>query len=451
MTLEKQIFENDAKNLAVISDALAAGKINADAAKYISAQYTDSMDKCRQIFYIMGRAFGAPKAAVQLYNAKTNRVLDDDIKISDINPMSAYLVNHRLDMDPMRNQFFEQAENNRVDLLVSSIVGVIVAAQKSLKRALEKVIGKYYDSFVDEVANTAEQVLVETGRDASGRAIAKKIRDEFSKKFITDASETVLGIIGGGHEGIAVELVRRLDKITKPHLRLNDIWRTKCLFDMVPQARMFMEKIVEIMPTRIISIRDNFCAYDHPRNYRDAKIILNLGDDKTIVPLEIILQIRTFFDVDVATHTEYEKIRGRGGDEGSIDSIELNKIGVRKYNTMVCHCVAQLFDRIGWNVLYKTDSLFEGFPRLPMQYYDARVIDAVMRKVDVATENEVFYIPDAPVKLDKAQTLEIIRWMTRFILVSTVPYRIEYAVPGDTMPTKLFNFVMKELQRHYKK
>ena len=81
---------------------------------------------------------------------------------------------------------------------------------------------------------------------------------EFSNKFITAASETVLRIIGRGHEDIAVDLVRELDKIAKPHLRLQDVWRVKCLFDLVPQARTFIERIREAMPERIISMRDKF-------------------------------------------------------------------------------------------------------------------------------------------------------------------------------------------------
>jgi hypothetical protein len=375
-----------------------------------------------------------------------------DIKIADINPLDSYIVNHRLDIDPMRNQFFATEGSHRVDLMVSSIVGVIIGAQKSMRRALEKVTGKYYDGFVDEVAQTTERVLVESGRDASGRAIAQKVRDEFSKRFITDASETVLGIIGGGHEKIAVELVRELDKITKPHLRLNDVWRVKCLFDMVPQARMFMERIFETMPERVISRRDNFCDYNHPRNYRAAKVILNIGDTDELVPLEIILQIRTFFDSEIGRHSEYEKVRTKGGGESSVALANLNEQGIRKYNTIISICVMELFDRIGWNILYNTESMFEGFPRLPTQFYKPKVVDAVMRKIDNAVENEVFTITDAPTKLDKVQILDVFRWMTRFILVSTVPYHDPaWQVAGDTMPTKLFNFVMKELHRQYKK
>ena len=217
--------ENDSKNLAFIDKALETGRINAEAAEYLNALYSDSMSWFREIFYVLGKCFGAPKAAVAKYDYATDTVLDDNIRIADINPLSPYIVNHRLDMDPMRNQFFTSSAGHKIDLSVSSIVTVIVGAQKSVKRALDKITGKYYDDYIRDVAHAAHEVLVSHGREASARAISDKIRETFRQRFITDASETVLGLIGRGHEKIAADLVRALDKIEKPHLRLQDVWR----------------------------------------------------------------------------------------------------------------------------------------------------------------------------------------------------------------------------------
>ncbi len=167
--------------------------------------------------------------------------------------------------------------------------------------------------------------------------------------------------------------------------------------------------------------------------------------------MEIIVNVRTLFENEIGRHEEYEKVRGKG-DETNAKLVDLNEQGIQKYNAMICHCVTELFDRIGWNLLYKTESMFEGFPRVGRVYYPQKIVDSIIAKVDKAVGNEVFYIPDAPAKLDTMQTLEIFRWMTRFILVSVMPYakgKIETVCEG--MPGKLFNFVMTELHRYYKK
>ena len=71
-------------------------------------------------------------------------------------------------------------------------------------------------------------------------------------------------------------------------MRLQDVWRVKCLFDLIPQARTFIERIQSMMPDRILSVRDCFYNMQNPRNYRDAKIIINIGtDNKNIIPMEI--------------------------------------------------------------------------------------------------------------------------------------------------------------------
>ena len=80
------------------------------------------------------------------------------------------------------------------------------------------------------------------------------------------------------------------------------------------------------------------------------------------------------------------------------------------------------------------------------------MVDTIMDKLDNATENEVFHVTSAPAKLTMAQETEIFRWLVRFILVTAIPYADDkWTVPTDTMSGKLFNFVMKEVQRYYKK
>ena len=292
-------LERDRKNLSIIDRALESGRINDEAGEYLKRLYSDSMHWFREVFYVLGKCFGAPKAAVVKYNYENNSAIDEQIRISDINPLSPYVVNHRLDADPMRNQFFTSAVGQRVDLAVSSIVTVIVGAQKNINRALDKITGKYYTDYVNDVADAAYRVLSAHERDASARAIAEKIREKFSAKYISAASETVLSLIGRGHEKIAVDLVRAIDKIAPPRKRLQDVWRVKCLFDLIPQARTFIERLYEIMPDRILSVRDNFYNMQNPRNYRDAKVILNISTNPdVVVPMEIICQVRTFFEFE---------------------------------------------------------------------------------------------------------------------------------------------------------
>lgn len=450
--------DNDRKNLAEIDKVLAEHRINDESAEYLRTLYSDSMDWFREVFHVLGKCFGAPKAPVVRYDYDSDCGVDEKIKISDINPLSPYLVQHRLDMDPMRNQFFSVTNGHKVDLSVSSIVTVIVAAQKRLSRSLEKITGKYYREFVDDVAITAQRVISSHERAASGRAIADKIRDEFSGKFITAASETVLRIIGRGHEEIAVDLVRELDKIKKPHLRLQDVWRVKCLFDLVPQARTFIERIREAMPERIISMRDKFYDMDNPRNYRDAKIILNIGRDSAhIVPMEIICQVRTFFEFERMTHTQYEHTRrhkNAASDDAERKLADYMEDGIKHYNLMICDCVEDLFDRVGWNILYERGlgmSLFEGFPRKCTLYYPQKMLDIIMEKLDNAIENEVFHLTTSPAKLTEVQESEIFHFMARFILVAAMPYgKRTWSAPTNTMAGKLFNFVMQEVQRYYK-
>ncbi len=451
--------ENDRKNQAAINRALESGRINDEAADYLRLLYSDSMTWLREVFYVLGKSFGAPKAAVMKYDYATDSAIDEPIRIADINPLSPYVVNHRLDADPMRNQFFTSSAGHKIDLSVSSIVTVIIGAQKKIDRALDKITGKYYQTYVNDVANAAYRVLMSHDRAASAQAIADKIRERFSEKYISAASETVLSIIGRGHEKIAVDLVREIDKVTPPRFRLRDVWRAKCLFDLVPQARLFIERLYEIMPDRILSVKDTFYNMQNPRNYRDAKVILNISNNPDfVIPMEIICQVRTFFEFENNSHDEYETARKKKSAKS--DNIEAKlanyyERGVQQYNRMICQCLEDLFERVGWNILYSRNnniSIFEGFPKECTLYYPPRVLDNIIEKLDDAIENEVFRVENAPVKLSRHQESSIFHFMARFILVSAIPYmQRDWELPPTSQAAKLFNFVMTEVQRYYRK
>lgn len=130
-----------------------------------------------------------------------------------------------------------------------------------------------------------------------------------------------------------------------------------------------------MMPDRILSVRDNFYDMKNPRNYRDAKLIIDIGKGGQIVPMEIICQVRTFFEFERQTHGHYE-ISRRSNSKKS-DSIERRladfmERGVREYNLMICQCLEDLFDRVGWNILYSQGngvSMFDGFPKPCRLYY----------------------------------------------------------------------------------
>ena len=449
-------LDHEEKCRGVIRDACSAGRIDDTAREYMETLYTNSMDLCREVFLYIGKCFGAPKAPVRAYDLANDCIINKPITISEINPLSPYLVNHRLDMDPMRNQFFKTTNGHNIDLAVSSIVTVIVGAQKDVNRAIDKITNKYYPNYIDEVTETTYNIIAKHGREASARAISDKIREMFSKTFISDASVAVLGIIGPNHQKLATELVRALDKIRRPHKRLKDVWRIKCLFDLVPQARTFIDSVLNTWPDKILEVRDKFFDITNPRGYRDAKLILNIGTNDTIIPMEIICQVRTFFDFEHKTHSAYEQTRKKRAPEPRDETKTelLHTAGVKKYNHMICKCVADLFDRIGWNILYSDgneDKLFDGFPRLSTIHYPQKITDLILEKVDSAVENEVFRVENAPLQLSKDQEIRIFRWMARFILVTAMPYSdAEFDINLDSMAEKFFNFVMKELYRLYR-
>ena len=455
---------HDEENIKFLDNALKSGRIDVAAHKYLTTLYSDSMKWFRELFLSIGKCFGAPKAAVHVYDYDKDMAIDKPITIRDINPLEPYVVNHRLDADPMRNQFFVSTQGHKIDLAVSSIVTVIVGAQKSVSRAVTKITDKYYKDYINEVAQTAYNVIAKTERIAAAQAVHDKIVETFSKSFITDASSAVLGIIGSGHQKIAANLVRALDKIRTPYARLQDVWRIKCLFDLVPQARTFIERICNMWPDKIIAVKDKFFDITNPRGYRDAKLILNIGQGDTVVPMEIICQVRTFFEFEHQTHVAYEKARSTGTKQQkqpkTVASVSaytenLHVEGVKMYNLMIGDCVEGLFDRIGWNILYSDgneDMLFEGFPKISTVYYPQKIIDTIIRKVDTAVENEVFYVENAPAQLTKDQEIRIFRWMAKFILVAAMPYsHANWKVNTDTMAGKFFEFIMKELQRYYRK
>ena len=79
------------------------------------------------------------------------------------------------------------------------------------------------------------------------------------------------------------------------------------------------------------------------------------------------------------------------------------------------------------------------------------MLEIITDKLDGAIENEVFLLTTSPAKLTQAQESEIFHFMARFILVAAMPYRKNgWNAPTNTMAGKLFNFVMKEVQRYYK-
>ncbi|MCL2538091.1 MAG: hypothetical protein FWF34_01100 [Alphaproteobacteria bacterium] len=449
---------SDAKNLAEIEQAFLDRRIDADTRDYMLRLYSDGMKHFREVFYVLGKYLSAPKAPAYKYDPHTGDMSDAPIKIIDINPGQTYLVQHRLDGDPMRNQFFQFDSANNVKLSVSSIVTVIIGSQKKVVRAMDKITtGRYYGKYVDEVVDAATRVISMRSSDASANAIADKIRNAFAEKYTTNAAEEVLKIIGRGHEKIAVELVRELDKIVRPQHRLRDVYRIKCLFDVLPQVRKFINGIISAMPDKVIEVRDKFYDVTSSRNYRDAKIILNIGTPDAPVPMEIICQIRTFLDFERQTHGRYETLRHlKPGEKSDAEIIEHHEQGIHQYNTMICGYVGELFERVGWNVLYNHDlvgieSLLDGFPKLDLRSYPPELLDMVMKKIETNVKNEVFRIIGSPRKLSQLEEIQVLEYMTRFIMSSAIPYMLgNRKISGNDTEHKLFNFVMSELYRYQK-
>lgn len=450
--------DHDRHNLEIVENARRAGRINDETADYMSRLYTDGMNSYREVFHILGKCFGAPKTAVTEYDPATDSSIDKPIKIADINPLCAYLVNHRLDADPMRNQFFTSGAAHKIDLSVSSIVTVIVAAQKNVERALDKVTGKYYRFFTADVVSAVVRVLVETGHATDIDDIVTRIQTYFANEYITDAARGVLSVLGQSDDALVVKIVRELDTVKKPFEYLNDVWRVKCLFDLVPQARTFIERLNIMMPDRVLSVRDKFYDIGNPRNYRDSKVIVNIGTPENVIPMEIICQVRAFFEFEQKTHDYYAVIREQPDMENTALESELShfmETGIRQYNRQICNCLDDLFDRVGWNILYSRGneiSLFDGFPTDLHLYYPSHIVDSIMIKLDAAVKNEIFHITNSSFKLDMAQEIAIFRFMARFILASALPYALPGpATKGTSTASRLFNFIMNEVYRYYNK
>ena len=78
--------DNDRNNIAAIDRAIADGRINEEAGDYLKVLYSDSMSWFREMFYILGKCFGAHKAAVMKYDYDTDSAVDEPIRIADRNP-----------------------------------------------------------------------------------------------------------------------------------------------------------------------------------------------------------------------------------------------------------------------------------------------------------------------------------------------------------------------------
>ena len=183
-----------------------------------------------------------------------------------------------------------------------------------------------------------------------------------------------------------------------------------------------------------------------------TRILWKVIKDKLLEPF---VELKTeYFDLglkerdDTEDAVTYEAARAikRLGVGVKCATITSNAARVKEYNLMICQCLEDLFDRVGWNILYSQGSaasMFDGFPKPCKLYYPQKILDTISSKLDDAIENEVFYIKDAPAKLTQAQQSEIFHFMSRFILIAAMPYiQRDWTVPSDTMAGKLFNFVI---------
>ncbi|MDR0449228.1 MAG: hypothetical protein LBG89_02070, partial [Rickettsiales bacterium] len=198
------------------------------------------------------------------------------------------------------------------------------------------------------------------------------------------ALSSIITIIVGSQKNVGRAISKSL---AKEHL--NDIYRIKCLFDIIPQARAFVDGLIMLMPEKILLIKDKFYNTENERNYRDLKIILNIGTSDAPVPLEIICQVRVFFEFECWSHKLYAEARGEGQPDSDYVKhriAELHESGIRNYNQKVLACVKQLMNRVGWNVMYGKggkirDSLLDGFPYVSTKFYANEIIDGILDKV----------------------------------------------------------------------
>lgn len=450
--------KQDQKNLKKIELAFEEKRIDVATRDYLKSVYSDGMKGFFNNFYFLGRTLGTPKTPIYPYDPLTDTVSDTPLEISDVGASGTYLVHHRFDSDPMRNQFFTFNGGTSIQLLVSSIVTVIIGAQKSVGRTLDKITGRYYDDYLNDVIDAVDNILQKHQKAASIKAVNDKITDAFRETFITNPAAEVLKIIGTMFPQISVDLVRELDKIVPPYIRLKDVYRIKLLFDTVPQVNAFIDQVHNIMPDRILSVKNKFYDLDNERGYRDAKMIVGFEQDGRIIPMEVICNVRTFFNAERQSHVGYEEVRSR--DKPVARKMRKNTIGkihhsgVLAYNKIICNAVSYLFHRVGWNIIYEKDlhidSFFRGFPKISNMPYDQKIVDVILDKIYGNVENELLSVPNAPRPLSEQEQISVFRYMTQFILFAALPYSYKYEeIDGMGFSGDLFNFVMRELYRYY--
>ena len=450
--------EQDAKNLKKIQEAFDSKRIDEATRDYLNLLYHDGMGGFRNIFYLLGITLGAPKTSIYAYDSATDVSSSQEFYISDVGPLGTYIVHHRFDNDPMRNQFFTFNGGTSIQLFVSSIVSVIIAAQKSVNRAIDKITGKKYDKYIVDIFDAVSRVLIKHKKEKSIEAINKKIETIFRANFISNAASEVLKIIGNLFPKISVDLVRELDKILPPYLRLEDVFRIKLLFDTVPQINAFIDHVRTIMPDKIRSIRNKFYYLGSlKRGYRDAKIIIESDFNRQVIPIEIICNVRMFFNAERQSHEGYKIFRSREkknvkGETNEIE--ELHHEGIVEYNKIILNSIISLISRIGWNIIYEkdlhTDSFFSGFPKITNIPYDRKIGDIILEKIEGGVKNEIFRLPNSPRQLTQEEEISVFKYLAQFILFAALPYSYRYEEIVDRgFAGKFFNFVMRELYRYY--
>ncbi len=456
----------DAENIQKISTARDAEIIDSEAYDYLVSLYADGMHWYREVFYNLGLYLDEPKTPTYKYDLKTGDASRDPVQIGEINPGGSYLVHHIFKLNPFRNQFIE-FDGYKTFQEVSGAVSVIVAAQKSVDRSIEKIITKYYDWYIRDIISVVRSWAERDLDSELLNDMCSKIEQKLKLKYMSNATSWVLNIVLPYIQHGAGDLEQRLNFILKPYQHLRDVYRIKCLFDLVPQIRAFLGSIKERHPNKILFHKDSFYYPDNKRNYRDAKVILNIGNpDGHVVPFEMLCQVRSFYEFESASHSGYQDVRScktiNIENATRDDVLAYHCSGVSKYNQLVKDCMNNLYDRVGWNVLYERlgehpRELLSGFPKLPEknQYYPAEMIGVILNKVEKNIQNEIFKMDDAARDLKISELSEVFDYLTRFIIESAMPYYDPSMEAVGTDANKkttdqLFDFVMAELYRYHK-
>ena len=445
--------ETDARNIKAIEKAFAEKRIDAATRDHLCMLYRDGMGMFQNCFYLLGRTLDVPETPVYSYDLETNTPSEKRVEIYEIGPQKSFIVHHCFGPDPLRNQFFT-FDGTDVSPFVSSIVSVIVAAQKDVTRSLDKVTGKYYDEYIAKITLAVEGILTRHKKGASVAAIVGKIKAAFRAAYISNPAPEVLRIIGNIFPDISVDIVRELDKIFPPFMRLKDVYRMKLLFDTVPQINRFIEHVTNTVGEKsVILIKNKFYNLAHTRNYRDAKIVVGLEFGGDIIPVEMMCNVRTFFNAERKSHAMYEVVR-RAAAADKREICAMHHAGIVEYNRIICNAVKYLLHRVGWNMMYekdlKIDSLFRGFPDITTLPYPQKMVDAILEKIASGVHNEIFHLAYAPRKLSHWEEISVFNYITRFILFAALPYSFRYdEIRNIGFSGKIFNFVMKELYRYY--